>query len=828
MQDLSVIFQWWFTIFIIGVIFLPFTTRFFSNFFDKGYIFSKILGIAVISYVVFILGLSHIAPFNIITIISATVIFLTLNFVFLRKSLIKIFKKNWYFFLLEEIIFFFTLLFWSFVRSHQPEIHGLEKYMDFGFINSILRSEYFPPKDMWFTPLSINYYYFGHLVTAVLTKLSNIPSNITYNLMLSSIFAFTFTASFSIGANLIYVLFTKRGMVRQEGIPTARSEKFERALAGGKVGTGPRAKIMILVSGFLTAILVSFAGNLQMFYAFFKPYQNENPVPFWNLAFSPNTFPNSYWYPNATRFIANTIHEFPIYSFVVSDLHGHVLDIPFVLLTIAILLSLFIKSQITKHPLRSEAGKSEINSNTQNSKRSGFFNLGNWNLFGAWNLRFGILLLGFILTIMYMTNVWDGIIYLLLTVLVLFYPVLSSFKDSSKKKSLSKWFFSVIAIGILFLIFSLPFNLNFKPFTSGVGILCSPQFLIDKGKIGPFLFESDHCQRSPLWQLAMLYGFFYFWVITFFLFIFKKKNPESETLNSKQTQNHKYQKAKQFDLLNLRTWNLFRNWPSTIKNFINGVNYDFGILSPSDIFVLILIFLSTVLIIIPEFIYIKDIYPAHYRANTMFKLVYQSFILLSISSSYIIVRLISNSNFQIQIFKNYWKLIVFAAGGILIVLVLLYPQFAVGSYYGDLKTNFGIDGTKYLKKLYPTDYDAIAWINKNIKDQPVILEAQGDSYTDFARISSNTGLPTVLGWTVHEWLWRGTYDIPAPRIAEVKTLYETQDANIARQLIKKYKISYVFLGDLEYQQYSNLDEQKFQKIGKTVYQNGRTKIYKIN
>src|SRR5258708_38797604 len=35
-----------------------------------------------------------------------------------------------------------------------PDIHGLEKYMDYGFVNSILRSQYFPPKDMWFTPRS--------------------------------------------------------------------------------------------------------------------------------------------------------------------------------------------------------------------------------------------------------------------------------------------------------------------------------------------------------------------------------------------------------------------------------------------------------------------------------------------------------------------------------------------------------------------------------------------------------------------------------------------------------------------------------------------------
>src|SRR5690606_29370103 len=98
--------------------------------------------------------------------------------------------------------FFISLLFWSYIKSFHPDIHGLEKYMDFGFMNSILRTTYFPPIDMWYTPLSINYYYFGHLVTALLIKLTQIPNFIGYNLMLATIFAFTTTSAFSITATL--------------------------------------------------------------------------------------------------------------------------------------------------------------------------------------------------------------------------------------------------------------------------------------------------------------------------------------------------------------------------------------------------------------------------------------------------------------------------------------------------------------------------------------------------------------------------------------------------------------------------------------------------
>jgi len=158
--------------------------------------------------------------------------------------------------------------------------------MDFGFLNSILRSDYFPPKDMWYTPLSINYYYFGHLVTAVITKLTSIPSFISYNLMLATLFALTFTASLSIGMNL-----------------------FDKL----------QSSIKSVFAGLTSAILVSFGGNLTTIYTFFKAYvPAEKPVPFWQLPFLPFGFPNGYWYPNATRFIPFTIHEFPLYSFVVS------------------------------------------------------------------------------------------------------------------------------------------------------------------------------------------------------------------------------------------------------------------------------------------------------------------------------------------------------------------------------------------------------------------------------------------------------------------------------------------------------------------------------
>lgn len=730
--DILFALKWWVLFLLIGTAFLQLTFSVFKNFYDYGYIFSKLLGLAIFSYLIYILGIAHLFSFTRANLIIIFIFLFTINALLILISFRQIFvliKSCWKIFLFYEALFLSALFFWSFIRAHQPDIHGIEKFMDFAFVNSIVRSDYFPPKDTWLTPLFINYYYFGHFITALLTKFSNLPSHVTYNLMIASTFSFSFTATFSLISNLI-IFFNKK--------------MNKRILAGSFIG----------------ALLLTLGGNLQTIYALFQPVNSEYPTAFWQLIFAPQAFPNNYWYPNATRFIYHTIHEFPSYAFILSDLHGHLLDTPFVLLTISVLVALFCKP--TDKDIKKE--------------KSLFL------------IRF-CLILSFLLGIVYMTNAWDGIIYLLLTTIIIFTVRLKSTINFAQNKSIKYCVLSimrnkkyilhatcyVLFIAAGFFLFSLPFNLNFKPFASGVGILCAPKFLTDIGSFGPFLFEADHCQRSPLWQLVILYGFFYFWVALFGVFIFSKIKS---------------------------------------KHFIP---------TPSDIFVGIIIALSTFLIIVPEFIYVKDIYPGHYRANTMFKLAYQTFIMLSLSSGYIITTLILNPPKL-----NYKSVTLLLISCIGFFLVGVYPYLAINSYYNGLKTYYGLDGIKYLQDLYPTDYQAIFWINQNIKGQPVILEAQGDSYSDYSRISTNTGLPTVLGWTVHEWLWRGTYDIPAPRIAEIAKMYESDDFEETRILLKKYNVSLIFIGDLERQKYPKLNEKKFQSLGKIIYQKGSTRIFEVN
>ncbi|MDD4938522.1 MAG: hypothetical protein PHX34_05985, partial [Candidatus Shapirobacteria bacterium] len=218
----------------------------------------------------------------------------------------------------------------------------------------------------------------------------------------------------------------------------------------------------------------------------------------------------------------------------------------------------------------------------------------------------------------------------------------------------------------------------------------------------------------------------------------------------------------------------------------------------------------------------KDIYIYEYRrANTMFKLVYQAFILYSIASGCILIYI--SKLLKSKILTSIYK-IIFST---IFVIHLIYPYFAITSFYGS-KKYIGLNGINYLKDLYPDNFNAISWINQNISGQPVMLEAVGDSYTTFNQISSATGLPTVEGWIVHEWLWRGGYDQPASREKEVEIVYKSSDLEKVKEIIEKYNVEYIFVGAKEYEKYGQIDIDRFKKIGaEIVFKSGKTIIFRL-
>ena len=690
--------KWWAYLFLLGLFFLPLTRKIFGSFhLDQGYAFAKTLGLILLSYLLLTLGIIKVLPFTQTSILLLITITYFVNHFLIRPKLKS--KLPWKMIVGEEILFIVSLFFWAFVRGQEPSIRGLEKFMDYGFMNSILRADYFPPLDMWYAKLPINYYYFGHLTGALMIKLTNTLPAIGYNLILATIFALGVTQVFSLIINLLYL--TKN--------------KLKKATVDFR----------LIFFGLLGTFLVNLGGNLHPIYLFTKGYNTDNPQPFWQILSQYN--PASYWYPNATRFIPYTIHEFPSYSYVVADLHGHVFDIPFVLLTLAIIFQLF-QYLINKH-LK----------------------------FDKKILGLNILFLGFLTAIHYMTNAFDGPIYILLCLLI--FLVIFGF---------TRYFF-ISSAGLLaaFWIFSLPFSANFSPFVSGIGVNCSPGFLTKLQKLGPFLFEKGNCQISSFWMLFILWGFF--WISLLVLFFIKK-------LSARKT----------------------------------------------DLFIILLFFFGVLLTLIPEFFYIKDIYPQHFRANTMFKLGYQAFMMMMIAATYVL--------YQVKYIQSKTgKILVTAILSFCLFFVMIYPFFSVPSYYGQLNRPVNLKGDDWLTTQFMQDKEIIDYLNKNITGQPVILEAQGDSYTDYERISAYTGLPTVAGWWVHEWLWRGTANVVGDRIPDIVTIYESEDIAKTNELLKKYNVEYVIISQMEKEKYKNLNPTKFEQIGKKIFtsSNGLGALYQV-
>ena len=362
--DVSVVIRWWGTIFLVGAAAFPLTKQLFSSWYDHGYMFAKAVGLVIVGWIVLVLGMARIAPFSSITVLMVIVGMFLLGIVMHALRAEKTTSRIYGWLIVgEELFFFLALCGWSWVKAHEPSIRGLEKFMDYGFMNSILHSQYFPPADMWYPPESINYYYFGHLVTALITKVSGLDLGFTFNLMLASIFAWTITMSFSIGYQLW---------------------RFSK-------------KSIAIMSGVITAFLVTMAGNMQTLYAFTRGYTGDAVKPFWQLLWPMREFwsrlpegIDTYWYANATRFIPYSIHEFPSYSFVVSDVHGHVLSLPFVLLAIGLLFATFAHTGI----------KRDVDSDTM--AHPWFGNIPIYTL----------VFYGFLVGVLLMTNALDGPIYL--------------------------------------------------------------------------------------------------------------------------------------------------------------------------------------------------------------------------------------------------------------------------------------------------------------------------------------------------------------------------------------------------------------------------------
>lgn len=697
---------------LLAIPLFAYLSKTFTQIKDGLWAFARFFTWLVLSLIIFFIAYLKIPINNSLGVYFVLLVFFLLNiyFLFIAKHCQQhqeLLKNYWQKFrrqiIIEELIFLAFFVFLLIVRSFQPEILGLEKFMDAGFIQAYLKSPTLPATDIWFAGESINYYSFGHFMGAILVHMWRIDLAYSYNFLLATVMALlaseVFSLTFNIRSNFAWKLSVKKA-------------KKTEAQANFSASAG-------------TALLASFLVTL---------FGNGHAI--WYFLTKGNFV--DYWYPNATRFIDRTIHEFPVYSFVVSDLHAHVFSMPIV---IALLMTIFLwLSELIEEVKRQKIIK----------------------LFAE---RFFILslVLGVLFGSLAMTNTWDVLIYaillLVLGVLLLmwrsdfFWPLCSS----------------ALGLTLTTAIISAPWFLNFQSIAEGIRL------------------ANEH---SPVWQLLVLWGAHTIPVLIFIIILLlnrKRRSKKEETA-----------------------------WFFTLGTFLAFL----------------------VLLIFTEFFYFKDIYTGYPRSNTMFKMMFQGFIwiaiLLALAISFFISRAKSQQCFNWQLIDVRealpWKknklfevkvalrtvLFLYLPITALILGLAAYPFLAFKDYYG-FKNYQGLDGLQWMNKKYPSSYAMVNYLKNNEAQQVSILEASGESFTEFSMISAFSGMSTVLGWQVHEWLWRGTWDLPAQRLSEVEMIYLYPTSQQSRALLDQYQIKYIVISNREREKYPNLNEQALLSLGQVVW-----------
>jgi uncharacterized membrane protein len=887
--------QWWGSLLVLGFAAWPLTRRLFPQFHDLGYLFGKPIGLALAGYLVWLLSSLKLVPFRLYSVWGAVLLLALISHLVgngwrqaykpMPERLAPLTGRQWgqtpplpVVFIRQETIFLAALVFWAFLRGLKPELagqDGQEKFMDYGFMNTILRTDFMPPVDIWFSGKPINYYYFGHYLSSFVTRLSGVFSPVGYNLMMDTLFAMAFSLTLSL----------------------------VRGIAGALGHFSPR---QALIAGLISATLLSLGGNLHplVYTLIFQP----------NKAAFTEKIPNLevrdfYWFPDATRFIGHnpkadppdedmTIHEFPSYSFVISDLHAHVINLPFVLTLLALLGSTIGRA------LRREGGDAGDGGPDLNRRQ----------LRGIWP---AVLFIAFQIGLFQMTNYWDFPIYATITCAGLFYLYLlrpatlqlslpSFLKSSQLSSQLSSESSSQLSSEALsppashsaslrsarglFPLTATPIAqpFSFHPITGTVsmvilflsacvGVLCIylsyPLYLLvwciwmawvvlqllaagfralpRTVLVGAVLLLvsvviarpfSAHLtslvngiklvpHHSALWQLLVIWGQFWIFMAIFCVIVLVGEERLTKTAQpvGKRAGKHAGKHARK----RIQATGAKKpggaarpTVPGTSPNdntFMSHLNRTF-LGEPGDVFILILLLCATGLVLLPEIIYIKDIYEGGYvRSNTMFKLTYQSFVLYSVSAGYIVTRLFSMKYANLQI--GVMRLIT----GLVVAVMMMYPFHAINSWFGELTPSRyqGLDGSVYLQTKRPDDYAAAQWLKQHVAGQPVVLEANGDSYTDHGRISVETGMPTIQGWWTHEWLWRNNQEMVAERVEHVNEIYTSTDMARTRDLLKQYDVGYIVIGALEREKFPELQEAKLLALGPVVFEQGSIKIVEV-
>jgi YYY domain-containing protein len=794
---------WYAFIFILGFVAYPITRSALPGLRQYAYPLSRIVGLALLAWISW-MGGSVGVPYTRVSIIVAFAVIAVAGFGLwmMRKNQ---FKEEWnssrQFFVLVEIIFLVFFMIDLLIRLGNSDMwhpsKGGERPMDFSYFNAVLKSTSFPPYDPWFAGGYINYYYYGFVLAGTPVKLLGIVPSIAYNFILPTWFALVAIGAFAVAYSLV---------VKDEDSATAQNVQ-PTALISGLAASG-------------MAVLLGNLGTIQMIFQAFQRMavpggivpKDATLIQKWIWAFqglanlSGQTLPigRGEWYWNPSRVIppgpGNEITEFPLFTFLYSDLHAHMLVMPLTLFIIAWAVS-FIKSH-------AKMGRTE------------------WIA----TLGIGALMIGALKP----TNTWDLYTFFPFTALAVIYAINRHFEWKGRFK-LPDWFGrALLSIGAVLLLYLLG-SLMFSPFDHWYSQAYN--------NVDPW--SASH---TPLSSYLTHWGLFLF-IISAWL-AWETREWMASTPVSHLKKLNRYSLLIEILLALIIALFMFfafkgvriawlalplATWAGILLLRPNMPGVKRG--------ALLMMGTGLVLTMAVEVIALRGDLG---RMNTVFKLYMQVWMLFTVSAA-------AGFGWLLDAFPHWtmrWRTIYQTGLYLLLAGTFMFTVTATTDKISDRLAPAAphtLDGMTYMNYArlpdgqmmdLSEDYNAIRWMQDNVQGSPVIVEANCTEYRWCTRFTIYTGLPGVLGWNWHQRQQRALIapNIITDRVAEIGTFYTTFDVDWARAFLKKYQVKYFIVGQLERNIYPAIKgvpdglakfEQYDGKYWKTVYHDKNTTVYEV-
>ena len=791
--------QMWAMVEVLGFVCLPLTITVFHNLPDRGWAFSKAIGTAVLAFCVwFPLMCLRFLPFSQFFVAGVFLLLLAFNiigFLRVRQTIAKVMRVNFTYILISETVFAGMMLLLGWIRSYVPDIRSFEMFMDEGFIAAIMRSPHLPPNDMWFSGFPINYYYYAHFTVAALAKLLGQSPSIAFNTGISMFYGLTAVNLFGVTCNIVSWAHHARKGARVNGATEVQ-----------RPDTSYPPLLRAVPYGFLTMLMALVLGNLAATQQWWEQHGDSTQFDW----FTPS------------RVVDGTINEFPAFSFLLSCFHAHVLALAFTIVAIALAFNLFLEQE----------GRGLL-------------------VFGrGWRLPVTMGTTALILGGLFTMNGWDFPTYVGLTVVCIVLQQWLVYRSRFRLELVLDIFIACAGLIALSFVLYAPFYLSFISPSQGLGV------------VGP-------ANRSSLSNEILIYGMFAFVFLSLLLarmfrhpfFTRSSADPAfaEELATSSSTRLPWFNKgvvsvvlvilAVLLTLLVLPNSATFAAASGIAA--LGCIALLYSLRDRSQAFILLLGSIAFALVAVCEVFFLKDVFAGgdFLRMNTVFKFYFQAWALLSITSGAGLYFILESFRPQAAVARGQLWLQrgvegIWIAGLLLLLLAsAVYPlvgTYARTNHYAQ-RTN-SLDGIDYLQSCkvpdcdYDTagDYTAIRWLNSHVSGDPVIVEAVGDDYSSYARISAFTGLPTPMGWVGHEYQWRVNWlnkglnavDFDS-RKSDVDTIYTDPHSSVVMNLLARYQVQYLYVGLLEQMKYPKANLQRFSAFLHVVYSAHGVTIYQV-